>query len=131
MVKQIKREYTDHITCPYCEHEDLDSWEHTAEDGEIECGNCGKTFTYTTNTKVTYTTSKLQSDCAHESGFEMWSTFHKQWFWHCDECDLGKHSKKPQYPHEERETYCWGEHEWLNGYRKAQREKSKQEALNG
>lgn len=46
--------YKDEITCPYCGWEDGDSWE-SLEDGEMECGECEKTFAYTSEREIHYT----------------------------------------------------------------------------
>lgn len=53
-------QYTDEITCPYCGHEESDSWEHGDEDDSFECGNCGRIFSYVRHTKVTYCTHRLE-----------------------------------------------------------------------
>jgi transcription elongation factor Elf1 len=48
-----------HIKCPHCDKEDRDSWE-TREDGEIECGYCGKEFWVSVNVEVTYSTEYIK-----------------------------------------------------------------------
>ena len=52
--------HTDEITCPYCRHVNHDSWEVGSDDGELECDECGKTFTFTRNVSVTYTTERKE-----------------------------------------------------------------------
>lgn len=43
--------------CPYCGYIESDYDE--LEDGEIECGDCEKTFDLTINHTITYTTTKI------------------------------------------------------------------------
>lgn len=52
--------FTNNIICPYCGSEDGDSWEETQDWGEIECGNCYKTFYFEREISVTYTTTKIE-----------------------------------------------------------------------
>ncbi|MFC1754498.1 hypothetical protein ACFL96_14075 [Thermoproteota archaeon] len=47
------------ITCPYCKHEILDSWEYGTDEiegdlGVIECEKCEKKFTARRDTSITY-----------------------------------------------------------------------------
>lgn len=54
-------EYTNLITCPYCGHEDHDSWEFSGEDGEeLEetCGKCGEEFYAVRSVTIDYSTRK-------------------------------------------------------------------------
>jgi DNA-directed RNA polymerase subunit RPC12/RpoP len=48
------------IKCPYCDFKYSDSWELVTDfqDGEvsIECDDCGKTFSCTTEYEISYTT---------------------------------------------------------------------------
>jgi hypothetical protein len=71
-----KNEYTfeKYITCPYCGHQNKDSWECTNDDGEIDCGACGSTFFYERIVDVSYSTSPIKPiniitihprDCKH------------------------------------------------------------------
>jgi DNA-directed RNA polymerase subunit RPC12/RpoP len=57
-------EYTEDITCPYCGYVfDCDS-EFITDDGNeehIECYKCDKTFIYTTNYSITFSSKKC--DC--------------------------------------------------------------------
>jgi len=54
---KIDHKYTDNIICPWCGHKDRDSWE-SDDNGEEECGDCGKEFTYERIVTVEYCTSK-------------------------------------------------------------------------
>lgn len=47
----------DHIICPYCGNVDEDSWEYSDDEGEIDCGRCGREFNYTRDIAVKYTTT--------------------------------------------------------------------------
>lgn len=62
-MSDIDTDYTDETVCPYCGHEEQDSWElcpNVGEaDGLTECGDCEKTYRWTRNTSVTYNTRKL------------------------------------------------------------------------
>jgi transcription elongation factor Elf1 len=49
--------YTDLITCPWCGHEEKDSWE--ISDGEFECGECDKTYEVYHDVSITYSTAKV------------------------------------------------------------------------
>lgn len=65
---KIDHEYTREVTCPYCGHENSDSWELSGGDGEefeTECGSCEKEFTYARNIEITYSTFKKEEDCEH------------------------------------------------------------------
>jgi len=44
------------LICPYCGDEDRDAWEMTAcaTEGDTECGNCGKSFSWNVYTSITY-----------------------------------------------------------------------------
>ena len=55
---EINHEGTDEITCPWCGYKSLDSWEHTHNEGEEECANCGKQFEWQRDITVDYSTSK-------------------------------------------------------------------------
>lgn len=61
--EEIDHEFTDNAVCPYCGHENLDSWElgdrGDDECGEDECGKCGKEYTWTRHVTVDYSTKKL------------------------------------------------------------------------
>ena len=57
-MKEIYHEYTDEIICPHCGEEMMDSWEYS-EDGEDECWECGKKFSYSRYTSVSYSTKKI------------------------------------------------------------------------
>jgi len=50
------------MVCPYCGCENGESWEVKADDGEIECDECGKEFMYCRNYEVTYTTWRKKDE---------------------------------------------------------------------
>lgn len=51
---------TDEITCPWCGHEQGDSWEAADSDDKCECGECGKIYSYERNYEVTYSSSRVE-----------------------------------------------------------------------
>lgn len=54
--------YGDEIICPYCKYEHSDSWELESDDGETECGECGKSFLYCRHIYVTYSASPITEE---------------------------------------------------------------------
>ena len=60
-MEEIEHTHTDEITCPYCGYEDIDSWEAGDGEtiGEMDCGNCHKTFYAQRIIMISYSTSKL------------------------------------------------------------------------
>lgn len=70
MSKEIDHERTDNAVCPYCGHEDYDSWElgyrnrggETGDDetGNVECGKCDKTYIWIRHVSVDYSTKKIE-----------------------------------------------------------------------
>ena len=59
--KEIETDFTQELVCPYCGYEDTDSWEYDQNTfdgvlGDIECGECGKTFHAQRNGEITYST---------------------------------------------------------------------------
>ena len=61
-MNEIVHEYTGNIICPFCGAEDGDSWEEQPgnEDlGNIECGECGRTFAAERIMTVEYSTYKI------------------------------------------------------------------------
>lgn len=59
----MAHDFEEKIKCPYCdfEMEDYDHNYHNADGDEIDCDKCNKHFYVTTNTEITYSTSK--KDC--------------------------------------------------------------------
>jgi len=52
------KEYENNLTCPYCGHEDSDSWELSSDDeDEHECGRCGGIMSYQRIVTVEYNSS--------------------------------------------------------------------------
>jgi hypothetical protein len=52
---------TDEVTCPWCGHEEMDSWEFSDE-GEKDCGFCGNEYSFLREITVTYATEKLKKE---------------------------------------------------------------------
>ena len=55
---------TQELKCPYCGEEISDSWELIIDDGgyeEYECGECEKTFGYTCDHSVTFTSRRIET----------------------------------------------------------------------
>lgn len=50
--------YTTNIVCPWCGHEESDSWECIDEDESAECSSCEKEFEYERYTEVSYCSRK-------------------------------------------------------------------------
>jgi len=59
-MKEIYHEYEPLITCPHCGRKEEDSWEVNDDNGEMECGECDKKFSYERIVDVTYTTRKIE-----------------------------------------------------------------------
>lgn len=60
--KQVEKfdgdtEFTQDITCPWCGHKHMDSWEASDSD-EWDCDNCGNTYSHVRDIEVSYSTSK-------------------------------------------------------------------------
>ena len=66
----VEHEYTEEIVCPYCGYKYSDSWEYDNEGGELECYECGKTFNYSKDVSVSYST---WSDCEENNEEHNWS----------------------------------------------------------
>ena len=59
---KINCDYTDEVVCPYCGHEQSDSWEYEEYHNPIECGECGKEFKFSRQVEVTYCTWKMEEE---------------------------------------------------------------------
>jgi transcription elongation factor Elf1 len=59
MSEEIDHEYTPEAVCPYCGHVRRNSCE-LADEGEIECGECGKDFAFFRVVTVDYCTRKVE-----------------------------------------------------------------------
>lgn len=53
----VDTDFTQEITCPWCGHEQHDSWE-ASDDGEYICDVCENEYYYTRDVEVTYSTAK-------------------------------------------------------------------------
>ena len=61
--EDIDHDYTKEIVCPYCGHEQSDSWEIMGndEDGETDCDECEKSFRWSAHIDITYCTEKMEN----------------------------------------------------------------------
>lgn len=70
----VKYLLNDEALCPYCDHEESDSWEidpNTSDEWvQVECGNCSKTYLMKRLVTVQYTTEK--ADCANDLADHKW-----------------------------------------------------------
>ena len=60
----IDCEHTSEIVCPYCGHEESDSWEaNGGDEGDFEhdCNNCGKRLFCSRHIEVTYSTETIEA----------------------------------------------------------------------
>ena len=56
----VPSEHEHEPRCPYCSHQQSDFfWEYSGEDGDHECGNCSRLFTWSRYIEVTYTTKPI------------------------------------------------------------------------
>ena len=62
----IDNKYTNELVCPYCGYEHSDSWELSEDCSEIDCGDCGKSFSYSRIVNVEYTTEKIKCNEKHD-----------------------------------------------------------------
>jgi len=62
----IDTQYTKNATCPYCGHEDKDSWEIEFDGMEGDttniCGKCEKEYTVSRHVEITYCSFKEESN---------------------------------------------------------------------
>lgn len=54
----MNTKFQPNIICPYCGHEETDSWEWN-KDHTYECGECGKKSDLTVDYTIEYSTSKI------------------------------------------------------------------------
>lgn len=62
--QEFDTDYTNEIVCPYCGYQFTDSWELQGgqdTDIPIECGRCEKSFIFSTDYHITYSSHKC--DC--------------------------------------------------------------------
>jgi predicted RNA-binding Zn-ribbon protein involved in translation (DUF1610 family) len=73
MDREIDHEYTKNIVCPYCGHENRDSWEVEPGQEDIgltECGSCEKSFYAYRNITIDYSTKEAVYGQCKECGEE-------------------------------------------------------------
>jgi len=76
----MKHEYENNIKCPYCDHEDTDSWELEEDESEWTCGSCDETFNVTRDISVTYSTSKIPcKNEEHEYSIDKFHIFQRDY----------------------------------------------------
>jgi uncharacterized Zn-finger protein len=61
----MNTEYTHNLICPYCGHENKDSWEVNMDEGmewddDIECGSCDETYRASRHCTITYSTAQKE-----------------------------------------------------------------------
>jgi transcription elongation factor Elf1 len=61
----MKHLHENNIKCPYCDYEDIDSWEFDDDSGSWTCGSCEKEFDVVRNIEVTY--SSYRKSCENEN----------------------------------------------------------------
>jgi len=91
--REIDCRYTDEIVCPYCGYKFRDSWEMGAN-GEPECPECGKMFSFTTDVTVLYISER---DCALNQIEHEWSldrTLRHRNMEKCANCDQKRFVEK-------------------------------------
>jgi len=73
-MSDVKYLMNDEAVCPYCDHEQSDSWEIATETRDewiqTECGNCGNTFLLERVVQVSYSTER--ADCANDLVEHQW-----------------------------------------------------------
>ncbi len=84
-------DHTVNMICPYCGHEDRDSWEVNPgeleyDDYEVECDHCGKAFIVSKRCSITYTTKKMKYALDQEKHIE-----YADWLYHKMKEDGNEH----------------------------------------
>lgn len=54
--------YNNEPICPYCDEELGDAWELEKDEGEIDCGSCGRVFRYTRDIEIRYSTEPVKQN---------------------------------------------------------------------
>ena len=107
MADRAEEYAADEITCPYCGDELGDSWE-CPDEGEIECGACGKKFIYTRDTSVSY---QCMGDCilnGEEHDYE-WVDTSNGGAYFCNKCpEIKLKGKKGHENEKEKCPECGG-----------------------
>lgn len=68
MKKEIECEHTYEVVCPFCGHEQSDSWE--ISEGTNQCRSCDKKFSVEVHQTVTYSTKKIE--CLNDKSKHNW-----------------------------------------------------------
>ena len=66
MEQEFETSHTDEVVCPYCSHEQGDSWEYNNNGNEqkVWCGECSEQFTLICEYEVNYSTFKKEQENA-------------------------------------------------------------------
>jgi len=64
--------------CPYCGHQDRDSWELTEDSGTVECGACSRPYTYSRVVNTEYSTSPIMGPHQQDELQQRWELEHEQ-----------------------------------------------------
>lgn len=97
MEERAERNCEDEVTCPYCGHEESESWEwgNGEEGGDIEeCPECGKKYHWYRNISVNYNT---EGDCElnnEKHDYEWINTKNNDGAWFCKKCPKLKLKEK-------------------------------------
>lgn len=95
---EIDCKYTDNCVCPYCGHEDKDSWEIRENSKEGYCDSCDKKFSIEQEFSRTFCTSKTcqtNDDCQ----FREWQIYIKDVssFRSCKICGRHEYKQNPLF----------------------------------
>jgi len=64
--------------CPYCGHQDRDSWELTEDSGTVECGACSRPYTYSRVVNIEYSTRPIMGPHQQDELQQRWELEHEQ-----------------------------------------------------
>ena len=97
MSSDYKYDFNKDVICPYCDHEQRDSWEINfgeSIDGDaiVMCQNCEKDFKCYRNTEVTYSTRSLP--CLDGTSDHNWfKIYNDRELYVCRVCDKKENRK--------------------------------------
>ena len=64
--------------CPYCDHQESDSWELTEDGGTIECGACSRPYTYERVVTIEYSTHPIMGPHQQDELWQRWELEHEK-----------------------------------------------------
>ena len=85
---------TDQLVCPYCGHEDNDSWELGESDDRHQCGACDKFFKYDTQVSRTFFSERVECLNGGTHDFGDWMDFPTYKFHRCGGCGKSEREQK-------------------------------------